>query len=43
MPGRMLVQALSNTKDKGGVTGMAVYNNKGDVHRLLSDADRQRR
>ncbi|MET0487361.1 MAG: selenium-binding protein SBP56-related protein, partial [Candidatus Rokuibacteriota bacterium] len=27
MPGRMLVQALSNTKDKGGVTGMAVYNN----------------
>src|SRR5689334_22504437 len=30
MPGRMLVQALSNTKDKGGVTGMALYNNKGD-------------
>jgi selenium-binding protein 1 len=30
MPGRMLVQALSNTRDKGGVTGMAVYNNKGD-------------
>ncbi len=30
LPGRMLVQALSNTKDKGGVTGMAVYNNKGD-------------
>ncbi|MCX7893530.1 MAG: selenium-binding family protein [Burkholderiales bacterium] len=30
MPGRMLVQALSNTKDHGGVTGMAVYNNKGD-------------
>ncbi|MGH7355879.1 MAG: selenium-binding protein SBP56-related protein [Candidatus Rokuibacteriota bacterium] len=29
MPGRMLVQALSNTKDKGGVTGMALYNNKG--------------
>jgi methanethiol oxidase len=29
MPGRMLVQALSNTKDKGGVTGMAVYNNNG--------------
>ena len=43
MPGRMLVQALSNTKDKGGVTGMAVYNNKGDLHHLLSDADRQRR
>ena len=29
MPGRMLVQALSNTRDKGGVTGMALYNNKG--------------
>ena len=30
LPGRMLIQALSNTKDKGGVTGMAVYNNKGE-------------
>jgi len=30
MPGRMLVQALSNTKDKGGRTGMAVYNNAGE-------------
>ncbi len=30
LPGRMVVQALSNEKDKGGVTGMAVYNNKGD-------------
>jgi methanethiol oxidase len=30
LPGRMLVQALSNNKDKGGVTGMALYNNKGD-------------
>ncbi len=30
LPGRMLIQALSNTKDKGGVTGMALYNNKGD-------------
>lgn len=30
MPGRMLIAGLSNTKDKGGVTGMAVYNNKGD-------------
>jgi selenium-binding protein 1 len=30
MPGRMLVQALSNTKDKGGVTGMVLYNNKGE-------------
>src|SRR6266852_3798146 len=29
LPGRMLVQALSNTGDKGGVTGMALYNNKG--------------
>ena len=28
-PGRMLVQALSNTKDKGGQTGMAMYNNQG--------------
>ncbi|MEY4730692.1 MAG: Methanethiol oxidase [Pseudomonadota bacterium] len=30
LPGRMLIQALSNTKDKGGVTGMALYNNKGE-------------
>jgi methanethiol oxidase len=30
LPGRMMVQALSNDKDKGGVTGMAVYNNNGD-------------
>ena len=30
MPGRMLVGNLSNVKDKGGVTGMAVFNNKGD-------------
>lgn len=30
MPGRMLIGALSNTKDHGGVTGMAMYNNKGD-------------
>ena len=30
MPGRLLIEALSNTKDKGGVTGMAMYNNKGD-------------
>jgi methanethiol oxidase len=29
LPGRMIVQALSNTKDGGGATGMAVYNNKG--------------
>jgi len=25
----MLVQGLSNTKDGGGVTGMALYSNKG--------------
>jgi selenium-binding protein 1 len=31
MPGRMLVQGLSNTKDGGGVTGMALYSNKGAV------------
>jgi selenium-binding protein 1 len=30
LPGRMVVQALSNDKDKGGITGMAVYNNNGD-------------
>jgi selenium-binding protein 1 len=30
LPGRMLVQALSNAKDHGGVTGMALYNNKGE-------------
>lgn len=29
LPGRMLVQVLSNTKDKGGVTGMVLYNNNG--------------
>jgi len=29
LPGRMLVHALSNAKDKGGVTGMVLYNNKG--------------
>src|SRR6266513_5686609 len=30
LPGRMLVQALSNTQDKGGRTGVALYNNKGE-------------
>jgi methanethiol oxidase len=30
MPGRMLIGTLSNAKDKGGATGMAVYNNKGE-------------
>ena len=29
LPGRMLIGALSNTKDHGGVTGMAVYSNDG--------------
>ncbi|MBM3393127.1 MAG: selenium-binding protein [Betaproteobacteria bacterium] len=29
LPGRMLVQALSNDADKGGVTGMVLYNNQG--------------
>ncbi len=33
LPGRMLIGTLSNTKDKGGVTGMALYNNKGDLIR----------
>jgi selenium-binding protein 1 len=31
MPGRMLVQALSNSKDHGGVTGLVLFNNKGDI------------
>jgi selenium-binding protein 1 len=30
MPGRMLVGTLSNDKDESGVTGLVVYNNKGD-------------
>src|SRR5580692_8306034 len=30
LPGRMLIGNLSNVADKGGVTGMSVYNNKGD-------------
>ena len=30
LPGRMLIGTLSNTKDKGGLTGLALYNNKGD-------------
>ena len=29
LPGRMLVAGLSNTKDKGGVTGLATFNNAG--------------
>jgi selenium-binding protein 1 len=31
LPGRMLVQALSNAKDRGGVTGFALYNNAGEL------------
>jgi selenium-binding protein 1 len=33
LPGRMLIGALSNTKDGGGTTGMALYNNKGEFIR----------
>jgi selenium-binding protein 1 len=29
LPGRMLVQFLSNAKDHGGVTGMVMFNNRG--------------
>jgi methanethiol oxidase len=29
MPGRVVIGTLSNSKDHGGVTGLAVYNNKG--------------
>src|SRR5262249_35998426 len=29
LPGRLIIGTLSNAKDKGGVTGLAVYNNKG--------------
>ncbi len=31
LPGRMLVAGLSNTKTKGGQTGMAMFNNAGKV------------
>ena len=31
LPGRMLVGNLSNTTDKGGTTGMALYNNQGTL------------
>jgi selenium-binding protein 1 len=33
LPGRMLVGALSNNRDGGGTTGMALYNNKGEFIR----------
>jgi len=29
MPGRLMIGSLSNSRDRGGVTGLAVYNNKG--------------
>ena len=31
LPGRVLVQGLSNAKDGSGVTGMALYNNQGKL------------
>ena len=31
LPGRMLIGNLSNAADQGGVTGMALYNNKGEL------------
>lgn len=33
LPGRMLIGAVSNMKDGSGVTGMALYNNKGEYIR----------
>jgi len=33
MPGRMLVQFLSNSDDHGGATGMAMFTNKGELIR----------
>ncbi len=31
IPGRMIIGALSNSKDHGGVTGLAVYSNAGEL------------
>ena len=31
LPGRVLVGNLSNSKDHGGMTGLALYNNRGDL------------
>lgn len=31
LPGRMLIQGLSNTRDHGGATGLAVYSNQGKL------------
>jgi len=36
LPGRMLVQFLSNTADHGGVTGMGLFTNKGDLIRTYA-------
>jgi selenium-binding protein 1 len=35
LPGRMLIGALSNAKDRGGVTGMALYSNQGELLRAI--------
>lgn len=35
LPGRMLIGALSNNKDKGGKTGMALYGNDGKFLRTV--------
>lgn len=31
LPGRMLIQALSNAKDHSGITGLAMYSNTGEL------------
>lgn len=36
LPGRMLVQFLSNSKDHGGVTGMATFTNRGRLIRTTA-------
>ncbi|MDB5960127.1 MAG: selenium-binding protein [Massilia sp.] len=36
LPGRMLIGALSNSKDKGGHTGMALYSNDGKFLRTIA-------
>ena len=36
LPGRMLVQFLSNSNDHGGVTGMATFTNKGELIRTYA-------
>ena len=39
LPGRMLIGNLSNTTDRGGVTGLALYNNKGTLIARYPHAD----